>query len=318
FLLSRPFLEQAAGGRRVDVRSYAQRRMWRILPLYWTFVVVGTVVLARQWSDLTRGLPYLLFLNPIAAPLSPFSDVWWSLMTEAQFYVMLPIVALLLMPPAGPIVSGLLPMLYIMAYIAWMLQIVGIPDLTAQIWVGLSLFALAPVFICGALAASFYRDRGPALRDRLAASRLLRAGGGDALLVLLLLALALLLRWTCSISYEVAQSAPFAVWHVAAGALWAGVVLAMLLLPLHLKPLLHNRVLMRLGVLSYSIYLVHVPVVKFAVIYLRGRGVSWLGEWNARSAALAAGLVMLSIGISMVTYRWIELPFLARKARVRG
>src|SRR5262245_41212980 len=47
FLLSLPFLEDAAGGPRVPVRRYFERRVLRILPAYYVAVVVGTVLTAR-------------------------------------------------------------------------------------------------------------------------------------------------------------------------------------------------------------------------------------------------------------------------------
>jgi len=47
FLLSLPFLEDAAGGPRVPVRRYFERRVLRIVPAYYVAVVVGTVLTAR-------------------------------------------------------------------------------------------------------------------------------------------------------------------------------------------------------------------------------------------------------------------------------
>jgi len=43
FLLSLPFLTEAAGGRRVDRRRYVIRRAIRILPLYYAAVVAAAV-----------------------------------------------------------------------------------------------------------------------------------------------------------------------------------------------------------------------------------------------------------------------------------
>src|SRR5207249_7612847 len=62
FLLSLPFLGEAAGSKSVGRREYLARRALRILPLYWTGVVVGTLLTMQQASDLGHGVPYLFFL----------------------------------------------------------------------------------------------------------------------------------------------------------------------------------------------------------------------------------------------------------------
>jgi len=43
FLLGRPFIAEAAGGRHVAVPAYYRRRALRILPVYWAAVAVGSV-----------------------------------------------------------------------------------------------------------------------------------------------------------------------------------------------------------------------------------------------------------------------------------
>ncbi|HJQ82443.1 MAG TPA: acyltransferase family protein, partial [Candidatus Binatia bacterium] len=94
FLLSQPFLREARGGRRVDRRRYFARRALRILPLYYCAVAVAAVATASRPADVLRGVPYLLFLNSfqgLAVSLQPYSNVWWSLATEIQFYMVLPL-----------------------------------------------------------------------------------------------------------------------------------------------------------------------------------------------------------------------------------
>src|SRR5262247_1158122 len=59
FLLSQPFLAEAAGGQRVVRRDYFVRRALRILPLYYAAVVVGTLLSATRLLELRRGIPYL-------------------------------------------------------------------------------------------------------------------------------------------------------------------------------------------------------------------------------------------------------------------
>jgi peptidoglycan/LPS O-acetylase OafA/YrhL len=100
------------------------------------------------------------------------------------------------------------------------------------------------------------------------------------------------------------------------GALWTLVVLIVLVVPLASKALWSNRVLAYLGVLSYSIYVLHVPVFSYTLSLWRSAfphaGLGWT-PYTATWFALAA---VLCIGLSSLTYRWIEYPFLVRKAQL--
>jgi peptidoglycan/LPS O-acetylase OafA/YrhL len=89
----------------------------------------------------------------------------------------------------------------------------------------------------------------------------------------------------------------------------------LLLAPLRSRRLLCNRALSGLGVLSYSIYLVHLPVLHQVLIPFRmaaGGSPGWTLQ-TLGGVGIAAALVL---GISLVTYNAIERPFLARKANV--
>src|SRR2546429_671565 len=84
----------AHGGR----RDYYAGRALGILPLYYSAVLVATVLSAVRLSDLVRGLPYLAFLNAVGLtiPMLPYTRDWWSLATEVQFYLVLPLLPLFL------------------------------------------------------------------------------------------------------------------------------------------------------------------------------------------------------------------------------
>jgi len=316
FLLSLPFLDEAYGGRTVSRRQFYERRALRILPLYWVAVVAATILTSHTLRDLWRGLPYLAFLQSkpnLPTRMPPFSEVWWSLATEVQFYVLLPLIALAFARSRRvtlAIFAG-----YAVAYLAVAVGLVlpGIePWLRAQSVVG-----RGPLFLCGILAAWFYRRHGDAVRARLAASRPLAAGGADLILALVFVALAFLLRWENRSGFLPIEQTQWYVWHVPEGALWTAVMLVLLLAPLRMKAVFSNPVLAWLGVLSYSIYLLHLPLLFYSVDVAR-RLFPGMAEWGAGAVLWLTVVTAACVGLASVTYRFVERPFLVRKARIDG
>jgi len=90
----------------------------------------------------------------------------------------------------------------------------------------------------------------------------------------------------------------------------------LLVVPLRTKTLFCNRGLSQAGVWSYSIYLVHLPLIVFSIFKLQALYPGQFVEWDASSAAAVAVLTIVCLALSACTYRWIESPFLQRKARL--
>ncbi len=315
FLLSLPFLEEAYGGRRVARSQFYRRRVLRILPLYYAAVLAGTVLTAATVADLWRGVPYLFFLESkpgFLAPLSPWSEVWWSLATEVQFYAVLPLLAYAFGRPRQ--VTLALLAAYALGYTAVALGWV-VPQLE-PFFRAQSVGGRSPVFLCGIGAAWVWFRHGPALRARFARTSWLTAGGGDAILLALLIALGCLLRWATFHGFMPLEQSERFVWHAPEGLLWAAVTLAILLLPLRSRLLLSNRALATLGVLSYSIYILHLPVLRYTLIAARWMFPGMGAGWSALGAAWFVVAAALCLGLGALTYRVVERPFLVRKARV--
>ena len=307
FLLSQPFLAEAAGGRRVRRREYFFRRALRILPAYYLALLVALCwsTPLPDWPAI--GWPFALIL-PVLAPqfsLWPFSIGWWSLSTEVQFSVLLPLLAVVARtrPRAATAFA-----VYVLFYLLFLLAVVRLPTLHQDLWLLSNVFGRSPLFLSGIAAAILWRSDGPGLRARLARVPWLRAGGGDALLLLLLATLSLLLQWAARVGFWAAELRPNGVWHVAEGLLWASVLLVTLLCPLRGRRLLVNPILAWVGQVSYSLFLIHVPVVAVAL--------SRFKRWDAESVLASGALLALCLLLSTITYWTVERPFLVRKAKL--
>ncbi len=314
FLLSIPFLAQADGGRRVSVAAFYRRRALRILPLYWTLVVGFMVLAARRPADLSRAVPYLAFLNSVptwATPVPPYTNVLWSLATEAQFYVLLPLLSVCLGSPRGRRVGLVGLLVYAVAYGAFLARAFEARPAGLRYFLRLGVFGRGPLFLMGILAAWIYRRHGVRVR----AWGGWRAGVGDLALLGCVVALGCLLRPLVFSGYEPWDEPPYFAWHLLEGALWSAIVLLLVVAPLRLRPLLVNPVLGALGVVSYSLYLLHLPVWDVTLQMVR---TAWRppASWSPLMAARAAGGFGLMLLLSALTYRVIERPFLVRKATI--
>jgi peptidoglycan/LPS O-acetylase OafA/YrhL len=272
-------------------------------------VIVSTVLYSvEKGTSIFDGLPYLLFLNSfsgIAERMFPYTIPWWSLATEVQFYLLLPWIGAPLLSRSGRIVLAAATLLYVAAYahaassrFTW-----GPEDLTGRL----------PAFAIGMITSWIYLNYGEALRVRLHAIPWARRGLADLALLVTLLALGFLLRGVVARGFFQAEFYWHA-WHVAEALLRAMVVLIILVAPLRSAAFFRQRWLVTVGVLSYSLYLLHLPILFYGLYPLRAR--IPVEGWTLASLALVAGCLLASLAASTLTYLTIERPFLRRKTRV--
>jgi peptidoglycan/LPS O-acetylase OafA/YrhL len=314
FLLSLPFLAEADGGRRQARLAYYSRRALRILPLYWTAVVVSTALSARSLADLNDAWPFLIFTKALASQFAlwPYSIGWWSLATEVQFYILLPLLPFLARSRRRLFCALAV---YALAYGTFVARLWHLPSLRWELDLYSNVFGRAPLFMWGIFAAWLYRTYGGTIRERLAATPWIRRGGADVALAATFLALGYLLRWAVICGFWDLEIGRWP-WHVVEGALWTSVLLLLLLAPLRTKRALANPVLGAIGIVSFSLFIIHIPVLALTVLTLRGRYPDALTAWNPASAALMATLFVACLTASVATYWAIERPFLVRKARL--
>ena len=278
------------------VRRFLRRRAWRIIPAYWAALVLSMVVTAVLLrpdlapTAIAKSLAvHGLLLQDVVGSESP-NGALWSIAIEWQIYFVFPLILWL-----GRRISLGTAVLITMAValVAHAIANLGGPfekidGLTPQF---LALFAL------GALAVQL-GSGGRAARLR----RPLGAVGLAALLAFMLVAATHSSEW------------------VVARFFWMdllfGVGVACLLARMHAggsapaRGVLASPAALWLGLFSYSIYLVHAPIVGFLNKYLFGpMDVSPLATFGLTLALGLPVILALCYGFHLV----FEAPFLRRR-----
>lgn len=154
FLVSLPFIKALEHNRLPSLRLYALHRALRILPPYYFIGLIG-IALTGQYQQL---LPTLVFIAD-ALDVGYYSTVWWSLSTEVQFYLLLPLLFMAAQHRLRPALLLLIGALLISVYLLVISKVIG-PQLPEGIELKfrliLSVFGQMPAFAAGIMFALIY------------------------------------------------------------------------------------------------------------------------------------------------------------------
>jgi peptidoglycan/LPS O-acetylase OafA/YrhL len=281
-----------AGWRLASTAAYARRRAWRILPPYWAalgFSLVMTwYVLAQPGWAVPNGksvVVYGLLVPDVFAAGSP-NRAFWSIAIEAQLYVLLPLLLLLVRRVSAPAVVGLAAAIVVTAGV--------LGPHSALVNTALVKFTpdLAVLFAVGLLAA------GIVTADKHTRSR----------------------PWA---GYALAAAVPAIVLMVVKGSVWSyfnlfwldlawvpaiGCFLAAVATsrPRFVVRFLGTRLPRSLGSCSYSLYLTHLPIVVAVSYSLVLRRVA---AGPPAFFVLAAILLPVTVCFARLFAAAFELPF---------
>jgi peptidoglycan/LPS O-acetylase OafA/YrhL len=336
FLLYRPFVAALMrDGERPSLSRYLRNRALRILPAYWFILFAVALVLQTalvydgtgDWGPGRLDDPAVLARN--AFFVQNYGTPWtgsfftgigpaWSLAIEAVFYVTLPLLVLAAFALTRHArtrtdrrIAALTPaalMLLVGVGGKLMTYLLDSADLsTVLYW---SFLANADKFAFGMAVAVLYVDAEDGFLHVPRWGRTAAAVG--------LLAVAFPTAKFTANNAVVGADGTNLVYNTLMALVCAGLV-ALVVLPrregrhrLTLPGVLETRPLVGAGLVSYSLFLWHEPVVY----WLKRHDLTLAGPsgffFNLLLLATSAGI------LSVLTYRWVELPALRRKSRQSG
>lgn len=305
FLLSLPYHRAAEHGLPMpSLVRFWHHRVRRVLPAYWLQMLV--LIVAYAWlgqfdriqpANIASHLGLVQNLFGAGPLLNP---VYWSMPIEWDFYVALPLLAALMMRAPGWLVA-IFALVWsltyrLLAYLGWfdpaISQYISYPSIH-------ELPGRLDQFVYGMVAAwilvrrpHWVRQPGLWLAAGLAGVIFMVIGAGPRGDFLVRFDA----PWLFCHHSLIAAAFSMLVLGVAAGAPSG-------------RRLFAGRVLVWLGLISYSLYLWHYPLLTLWQ-YLVGTG--WFGAAPLLSLLLLATPIMLLV--AWLSYRYVERPFLAMKS----
>lgn len=309
YLLFLPFAKHAFhGGGRISLATYARNRVLRIVPLF--YLVMGFLLLVRpRGADLGDWWRWALFVHNWSPDTATRLDsAAWSLGVEMQFYLALPVLAVAVAwASRGRVLvgAGLVALLGLASYWVrrhWVLSGVGVEPLS-PLKGAFSLPSLFYMFAAGMLLAlvKLHADRrGLRLPGPLGHSSAWLAAAFVGYLLLCvdftrqepgIAVVSVLLIGACVLPLRAGRAIRVLEW----------------------KPLV------LVGVASYSLYLLHLPILETITgvhgeVDERRRDVTTVGEPTDFKLLLLI-TVPVALAAAALSYRVVEKPFLGLRRR---
>jgi peptidoglycan/LPS O-acetylase OafA/YrhL len=318
FLLFLPFARAFhTKGKSPNLKGYFIKRLFRILPAYYLFLFASIFIIYPQQYLASQALPQIaanmFFMQTFmfSTPVYPaIIGVTWTLVIEMQFYFVLPIVAYFFLGKRGyvslPVVLAIV-FIYRFVMLSYWNANPTSADFNYFYASEYNLLGVFDNFAIGMVLANFYQsnlingmtERGRKFID--ACKKLIWV-----VPILLLFSLSQYFLWRFDSHQEFAWYFFSFFLDITVYTCFAIVMVYVIYHQSRLRNLLRLRYLGIIGVVSYSVYLVHLTVVN----QLSGTILfSSLHGWD-RYFLLMPMTLLISLAIAVVVYLLVEKPFI--------
>lgn len=282
-------------GCKIDGMRFIYNRFLRTYPLFLVFIILGMICYPGNINLTALAKTIFGFANQSGSLyLGPISAMFWTIAVEWQFYIVFPLLLKLLNKNLLLIIGLIFLFLLLRIALYWKGD-------SARDVAYLTIFGRMDQFLIGMIAAVLVRKT----NDRKMPNLKLLA---TSLLVILLSMFGFHLAggWPVEARFKI-------LWPTYEALMWAFFIFAYLRNADGIPAKLSGWI-SRVGMISYSIYLVH-----FTVIYLFIK-LNWFFTVsnNIKFSALFNTILLVLpvvIGVSSLSYRWIEKPFLERRVK---
>jgi len=322
FLLTSLSLREIAETGQFSIRKFYTRRMLRIWPLYYTILAVYFVLglfitkqfngVGNQWA--AEFWIYPLFLQNWFNVTRWDMGILWTLGVEEQFYILFPWVLSLLLLLRSRSATTLVLIVVVIAASIFRIA-VGSGAIQPIFWykalpihgIYFSTFSYLDVFVAGAIAGWFYVNR--------LSLAVLQLPGIGMLIVATILTVGSSPTWGIAKENLLGDANIYLVYYTLLGASFAAGILWLCANPQStLVRFLSSRTMRRLGQVSFGIYMWHI-IAKVIVLTICEKIQMSAPTYFAVSTACYFGL---TIGLALLSYRFVERPWIARKSAFYG
>ena len=305
FLLAIPFVRHLEGaGSPLRVWPYITRRIRRVVPAYWVQIVILLIVLyfTTTLPDWRAVLLHFVFLQNISQGYAfALNGVYWTLPTEFGYYLLLPLFAAFAMffsqhkRAAWLLLSGSL-IAFAIAYRVLAYAAVADASIGEKVFALLQLPGLIDHFGIGMLLAWVHVRHGAAVSGK-QADAVMIAGLIGIVAMMALLDHVFADYWNGHILIFVGYTiTAFFIGMLVLGTALAGPIS---------KRLFANPVMLAIGIISYSLYLWHLPIQLWTLRLLDHWSVTGDRLWW-----LVAISIPVSVLVATLSYFGVEKPFM--------
>ncbi len=293
-VLSGFILTMGAYKKKVSYKRFIINRLLRTYPLFLLLLLAGIFTFPDNFTVLGFVQTVFAMANTKGAlSVGSFSAMFWAVAVEWQFYVVFPLLIVILNRSGTNRLFGLVLVFLIMRIFSY-LQGDNIENLVYWTIIG-----RMDQFLIGICLSVFYQNRYHEKYKKYA----------PYLFIISIVLVLFSLQW-----YHQNGGLPGGgkwkiIWPTVEGAVWAFFIICYLSVSSYI-PVFISKVLANIGKISYSIYLIHFLIIQVAVKH------NLFFQFPGTSTGIDAFLntmlfiIPVTIAVSFITYTFVEKPFL--------